>query len=728
MTRSWLYVTCIIAVTLLALGVRLRAVEMLPVDYDEDDYLGAAQRYVRAINAGDWGEVIHYDFNYEHPPLTKLVYGLAILKLPEAPLLPELDSTAPPAKSLPEIQFKVARLVSAAFGTLEVLALAILNPLAGFFLAINTWQIKYTSQIMLEPLPALTSTLAVLFYTRSRAKWNGWVLLSAIALGLTAASKYVYCLAGIAILADWLWVTRPASLPRLRSWSSEASFHREGIRLTALARWLGPVILWGVVSILVFVVFNPRLWAGSNPLSQALLYHFDYAQSEHVRRAGFPVWQPLVWLSMPVPWHPGVFLISIDLFVSLLAVLGLRRLWARQPVFALWLVIALLFLLVWPTKWPQYILILTAPLSLSAAEGARAKLWQPLLNWLDRLRSGFRARTGLSQGRLGWRDTRRALPWLLPGAIALSLIALFPLIYQAAMSLTDFNTISIRDGIQGGVWRAVWQGLTGQEKPVAIEILGGGSGGRQVHYAGPTLLLQLIFGGASGLLVFNVMWMVLSVGLQTLLGLGVALLLHRHGVRFRGWWRAVFILPWAIPEFVGALVWLRIFESRYGWLILAQNIPKDVPLPDYFENPNTALLILLIAATWYGFPFIMLAATAGLKLVPIDVYEAAAIDGASGWTQFRYVTLPLLFPLLLPAVIIRSIFAFNQFYLFIAMRTSPPLVTLATASYYIFSPTGYFGGQFAVSAAINLFTVLVLVVLILWFNRWSKAAEGVTYA
>jgi len=728
MTRSWLYVTCIIAVTLLALGVRLRAVEMLPVDYDEDDYLGAAQRYARAINAGDWGEVIHYDFNYEHPPLTKLVYGLAILKLPEAPLLPELDSTAPPAKSLPEIQFKVARLVSAAFGTLEVLALAILNPLAGFFLAINTWQIKYTSQIMLEPLPALTSTLAVLFYTRSRAKWNGWVLLSAIALGLTAASKYVYCLAGIAILADWLWVTRPASLPRLRSWSSEASFPREGIRLTTLARWLGPVILWGVVSILVFVVFNPRLWVGSSPLSQALLYHFDYAQSEHVRRAGFPVWQPLVWLSMPVPWHPGVFLISIDLFVSLLAVLGLRRLWARQPVFGLWLVIALLFLLVWPTKWPQYILILTAPLSLSAAEGARAKLWQPLLNWLDRLRPGFRARTGLSQGRLGWRDTRRALPWLLPGAIALSLIALFPLIYQAAMSLTDFNAISIRDGIQGGVWRAVWQGLTGQEKPVAIEILGGGSGGRQVHYAGPTLLLQLIFGGASGLLVFNVMWMVLSVGLQTLLGLGVALLLHRHGVRFRGWWRAVFILPWAIPEFVGALVWLRIFESRYGWLILAQNIPKDVPLPDYFENPNTALLILLIAATWYGFPFIMLAATAGLKLVPIDVYEAAAIDGASGWTQFRYVTLPLLFPLLLPAVIIRSIFAFNQFYLFIAMRTSPPLVTLATASYYIFSPTGYFGGQFAVSAAINLFTVLVLVVLILWFNRWSKAAEGVTYA
>ena len=136
--------------------------------------------------------------------------------------------------------------------------------------------------------------------------------------------------------------------------------------------------------------------------------------------------------------------------------------------------------------------------------------------------------------------------------------------------------------------------------------------------------------------------------------------------------------------------------------------------------------MLLVAATWFGFPFMMLAATAGLKLVPLEAHESAALDGATAWQQFRFITWPLLWPLLAPALIIRAIFAFNQFYLFWVMRSSYPLITFSTLSYYLFSGNG--GGQFGVSAAINVFDVAVLVVLILLFNRWSKAAEGVTYA
>jgi arabinogalactan oligomer/maltooligosaccharide transport system permease protein len=142
------------------------------------------------------------------------------------------------------------------------------------------------------------------------------------------------------------------------------------------------------------------------------------------------------------------------------------------------------------------------------------------------------------------------------------------------------------------------------------------------------------------------------------------------------------------------------------------------------QNPDYALVVLLITATWYGFPFMMLAATAGLKLLPSEVYDAAAIDGANSWQQFRLITWPLLLPLLIPAIIIRSIFAFNQFYLFYVLRPPDPLATFAIASFFFFDEAG----QYAVSAAINLFTVIVLVALILWFNRWSKATEGVTYA
>jgi arabinogalactan oligomer/maltooligosaccharide transport system permease protein len=290
------------------------------------------------------------------------------------------------------------------------------------------------------------------------------------------------------------------------------------------------------------------------------------------------------------------------------------------------------------------------------------------------------------------------------------------------MSLTDFNATSIRDGIQGGVWRAVWQGLTGQAAAKPFDVFQGAAS-KEVHFTGPFILMALIAGAAPDLLVFNTLWTVLSVGLQAALGISVALLLHRRGVQFRGWWRAIFILPWAIPEFVGALIWLRIFEPDYGWLAVNPNIPKDaLILPALAQSLNQELLVLLIAATWYGFPFLFLAATAALKLAPDEVYDAAAIDGASVLRLFRYVTWPLLLPLVTPALIIRAIFAFNQFYLFYTLRTR--LGTYATISYNFFSGRN---GQFAVSAAINLFTVLVLIVLISRFDRWSKAAEGVTY-
>jgi ABC-type sugar transport system permease subunit len=110
-------------------------------------------------------------------------------------------------------------------------------------------------------------------------------------------------------------------------------------------------------------------------------------------------------------------------------------------------------------------------------------------------------------------------------------------------------------------------------------------------------------------------------------------------------------------------------------------------------------------------------------MIPIEVYAAAAIDGATARQQFQAITWPLLLPLLAPALIIRGIAAFNQFYLFYVLQPPYPLVTLASLSYFIFD-----SGKYATSAVINLFTVMVLIGFLLWFNRWSKAGEGVTYA
>jgi ABC-type sugar transport system permease subunit len=717
--KRLLRIVAISFVVVVAVALRLRAVERLPQDYDEPVYFLAGQHYARAMLQGDWGELLRYEYNLEHPPLAKLVYGLTLSRLPQIPEIPEQPTNPPPPRPypLPQPQFMAVRLTAALLGVFQVLILALLNPVAGLFLAVHTFTIKYTSQAYLEALPSLTSVVAVVTYAASKQKRKGWLAISAAALGLTAAAKYLYVVAGLAIAVHWLWITYPTS-PRTAK---------------ALARWLAPVALWGILAMAVFVLADPFLWpAPLQRLKASILFNTAFSQSAHVREAGLPVWQPFVWLLMSVPWHPGVFLVVVDVLITILALLGVRRLWRERSVFVVWLAIGIAFLLVWPTRWPQYILVLTAPLCLAAAVGLRSSVWEPLAGWLGHVRAGRQSIRRLAVP-CTWREARRALLWLLPGVVILSLIALFPMVYQGAMSLTDFGATAIKDGLNGGVWREVWRGLTGQVEPVAVDLFSASRpSSKQVHYAGPTALLQLFMGAGAGVVVYEVIWTVLAVSLQVALGLSVASMLHRPGVRFKGWWRAVFILPWAIPEFVGALIWAQIFEPRFGWLNLAgasfaQRIDIPVPLSliaRWQEDPQVALLVLLVAATWYGFPFMMLAATAGLKLVPGEVYDAAAIDGAGRWQQFRRITWPLLLPLLLPAVIIRAIFTFNQFYLYYVMQTPFPATTFAITSFFFFN----YSGQYAVSAAINLFTVAVLILLILWFDRQSKAAEGVTYA
>lgn len=707
MTKRLARILSILAVTLLALGLRLDAVKQLPIDYDEDDYLRAGQIYATGVQNGDWSVFTRENYRTEHPPLTKIADALAMVGLPPAREIPDRPTTADPARALPQPHLTLARVMQAAFGTLAVFALAIINPVAGFFLAISTWTIKYTSQVMLEALPALTSLLVAMAYLKSKGRFNGWAILSAVMLGLTASSKYTYAIVGVVVAAHWLWDTRPGR-----------EGGREGATGRSAGKWLAPIVSWGFIALIVFFISNPYLWPDPiNRLRASVLYHGDYAQSQAVQDANFPSWQPLVWLSQAVPWHPGLFTFMLDVPIFLLALAGLRRCWRAHRLYALWLIAALAFLFYWPTKWPQYVLILTVPLSLAASEGLHGSVLEPIGRWITTRRSKRWQRPSAASIKTAWRQTRTAAPWLLPGLITLGVIAVFPLIFQVAMSLTDLSSRSLRDGLRGGVWRAVGEGLSGQAPTVPMALFDNRAA-TQVNYAGPQLLLQLIGGAGADILVFNILWTMLVVALQAAFGIAVALMLNRRGVRFTGWWRALFILPWAIPEFVGALMWFQIFEPTNGWISLSTGTEFQ-----WQSNPGAAMLIMLIAGLWIGWPVMMLAATAGLKMIPPEINDAAAVDGAGAWHTFRSITWPLLLPVLTPVLIIRTIFAFNQFYLFYVMQPPFPIYTLSTISFFFFDATSGFGGQFAVSAALNVFTVIVLFVLISWFTRRMEAAE-----
>lgn len=200
----------ILAVVALAAGLRARAVEKLPPDYDEDDYLRAGQLYAEAIRAGDWGVFLQENYRPEHPPLAKILYGFSLLAVDPFPLIPDQSVQAAINPNLPARPLKAARAASALINLLETAILALINPLAGLFLAVHTFTIKYTSQVMLESLPMLTSLLVVVGYLRYRKSGRpGWWILSAVFLGLTAAAKYYFVISGLAVAVHWLWTTRP---------------------------------------------------------------------------------------------------------------------------------------------------------------------------------------------------------------------------------------------------------------------------------------------------------------------------------------------------------------------------------------------------------------------------------------------------------------------------------------------------------------------------------------
>lgn len=699
-----LSITAVAGVLALAWIIRWHALTTLNIDYDEDDYLRAGQEFAHLIHTKDWAGFLETNYRPEHPPLVKIMVGISILNQPEpVQMVPDRPSTASPNNYLPRNQVKNGRIVNAIFGTLAAGLLAIVDPVAGALLAIHSFTVKYVSQIMLEALPAFLSLCSVLSYLQAKKKKRAritWLILSSVFLGLTAASKYLYCVAGIAILLDWIMVS---------------------IRENKIKKEILNVLLWGFISIAVFFAADPYLW--SSPLSrleESVLFHSLYSTSaEEVQNAGFPVWQPFYWLfSTPKMWQSEAIWIALDPLITILAIFGIRKQWQKRPVMIIWLVVALVFLLIWPTKWPQYIVILTAPLCLTASEGINLLFGDPLRNLFSKRREGRVAIREITRGGM-----QKAAPWLIPGLIIFLIFTILPLFYQLGVSITDFSSTSIKDGFNGGIWREIWGGITGNIDPIAANLQ---SRAKEVHYIG-----FIVFGPAfeyilsSGTIFYNLFWMVTSVLLQTLLGISIGLLLWQKGVMFKKGWQALFILPWAIPEMIGALMWSNVFAPTTGWLSLGiQQFGGNFPfafLANWTSSTNLWLTVLLISGVWYGFPFMMLATTASLKMLPTEVLEAAQLDGANNLSTFRHVLWPLVLPLVLPAMVIRAIFAFNQFYLFQAFFSTG--TTLASLSYDLF-----YKGQYAFSAVINILNILILVVLVVLLNRTNKLGEGVSYA
>src|SRR3954464_8882726 len=173
-------------------------------------------------------------------------------------------------------------------------------------------------------------------------------------------------------------------------------------------------------------------------------------------------------------------------------------------------------------------------------------------------------------------------------------------------------------------------------------------------------------------LAHTLFFAVTSVSLELVIGLWLALALNR-AFRGRGLVRAAVLIPWAIPTVVSALLWRFMFEGQSG---IVNAILTDVGLTRepivWFIQPGTAWVPVILADVWKTTPFVALLLLAGLQNIDASLYEAARIDGASAWRQFRYVTLPLLKPAILVALIFRTLDAFRVFDLVYALTGGGP--------------------------------------------------------
>lgn len=321
----------LLGIVCIAWGTRLALALELPLSGDEQIYVPVSAHYADALWSGRWFEILTSGENFEHPIFAKLLFAVANVVGKSAGGIPELFS---------------ARFASLIASTTLAAVLAFVNPLAAASFAIHSIQIQYASQAYLEAVPALTIALAMICFDRARARGTHWLCISAVCLGLTAASKYIYAVAGFAILPFLIWRYRRAP---------------------------SKIFLYGMLALVAFFAADPILW--TNPFGnflQTLRFHQGVSSGELVNSYARPFYWHLLYLTRLAEWDAGLPYFSFDTIIFIAGILGLPALWRTSRVYFAWFVAALIFLLLWNTKWEQYTLTLITPLCLSAGSGLKS--------------------------------------------------------------------------------------------------------------------------------------------------------------------------------------------------------------------------------------------------------------------------------------------------------------------------------------------------------------------
>jgi ABC-type sugar transport system permease subunit len=208
---------------------------------------------------------------------------------------------------------------------------------------------------------------------------------------------------------------------------------------------------------------------------------------------------------------------------------------------------------------------------------------------------------------------------------------------------------------------------------------------------------------------------VVSVGVEMLLGLAIAQLIHAHPI---GWkfLRFALIIPWAVPTIVNGAMWRWIYSADFGALngLLMQLGLINHYIP-WLSLPDMAMPLIILADVWHTMPFVALILQAALATLPQEMDEAASVDGASAFQRFWHIRLPMLRPAILVALIVRTVDAFRVFDIAYIITNGGPAFKTVTITYLTYLNTFSYGKQgtgAALSFLISVFTIIMAFIFI----------------
>ncbi len=221
--------------------------------------------------------------------------------------------------------------------------------------------------------------------------------------------------------------------------------------------------------------------------------------------------------------------------------------------------------------------------------------------------------------------------------------------------------------------------------------------------------------------LFTLIFPGFSVLLEMIFGMFIALTLN-EALKFRGLLRGIAIIPWAIPTVIGARIWQLIYRYDYG---LANYLLGIIGITriNWLGTPAGAFFCLVLADVWRTTPFVAIILLAGLQVIPNELYEQAKVDGAGPVRRFFYITLPLLRPIIIVALIFRTIDALRVFDLiYVITGGGPGGATTSLSVYgYRFFLSGDFGYGSAISVILFLFA-LIIALLFIKIGRFQKVS------